>query len=56
MNGWMRYGVPAVFVSYNSPAFGVTYMASVDTLIETHGVTKYTADAVLALLCEEEKK
>ncbi len=50
MNGWMRYGIPTVFVAYNSPSFGETYASSVDTLIETYGVTKYTVDAVIRLL------
>ncbi len=50
MNGWMRYGVPTVFVAYNSPSFGETYKSSVDTLIETYGVTEYTVDAVIKLI------
>ena len=50
MNGWMRYGTPAVFVAYNSPSFGETYKTSVDTLIETYGITKYTVDKALKLI------
>ncbi len=53
MNGWMRYNTPVIFVSYNSESFGETYKASVDTLIETYGITKYTADRVIKLICGE---
>ena len=47
MGGWMRLGTPTVFVSYQTAYFGDTYNACVDTLIHTHGVTAYTADAVI---------
>ncbi len=50
MNGWMRFGTKTVFVSYNSPSFADTYKTSVDTLIETYGVTKYTVDRVIEIL------
>ena len=53
MNDWMRYNTPVIFVSYNSESFGETYKASVDTLIETYGITKYTADRVIKLICGE---
>lgn len=53
MNGWMKYNTPVVFVSYNSESFGKTYNATVDTLIETYGITKYTADRVIKLICGE---
>lgn len=53
MNGWMRYGVPTVFVCYDTAHFGETYKACADTVIYTHGYTKYTIDAVIALLAEK---
>ncbi len=53
MGGWMRLGTPTVFVSYNTAFFGDTYTACVDTLINTYGITAYTADAVIARLCGE---
>ncbi len=52
MNGWTRFGTKTLFISYNSPSFGRTYNASVDTLIETHGITKYTVDKVIRLITE----
>lgn len=50
MNGRMRYNTPVIFVSYSSESFGRTYKASVDTLIETYGITKYTAERVIKLI------
>lgn len=52
MNGWMRYGTPTVFVGYDTLQFAETYKASVDTMIYTHGITKYTADAVISRLTQ----
>ena len=51
MNGWIRYGTPAVFVGYDTVQFAETYKTGVDTMIYTHGNTMYTADAVVSLLC-----
>ena len=53
MNGWMRYQTPTVFVVYDSVSFGKTFVSSTDTLIETYGVTEYTADAVLKRITGE---
>lgn len=47
MNGWMRYETPVVFIGYDTVQFAETYKASVDTMIYTHGITRYTADAVI---------
>lgn len=47
MWGWTRMGTPALFVSFYSPYFKEQYFASVDTLINTYGVTEYTVDAVI---------
>ena len=47
MRGWMRYDTPVVFISYHSVAFEDTYKPVVDTLVNTYGVTKYTAPAVV---------
>ncbi len=50
MGGWMRFGTPVVFVSYHTAFFGDTYKSCVDTIINTYGVTSYTADAVIRRL------
>ncbi|MBQ7623739.1 MAG: hypothetical protein IJS65_00500 [Clostridia bacterium] len=50
MHGWMRYGVPAVFISLSDPFFGETFKAAADTVINTYGYNEYTADAVLERL------
>jgi beta-glucosidase-like glycosyl hydrolase len=47
MCGWMRYKTPVVFVGYYNHRFGDTYEASVDTIINTYGVTKHTAKAIV---------
>lgn len=47
MSGWMRFKTPVLFISYYNPYFGTTYEASVDTLINSYGFTKYTADAIV---------
>lgn len=52
MCGWMRFNTPVVFVGYNNPYFAYTYEASVDTMINTYGFTKYTTDAVISTICE----
>lgn len=46
MRGWMKYPVPAVFVTYQSDCFAHTYRAAADTVISTYGSTGYTAAAV----------
>ena len=48
----MRYGTPTVFVGYDTLQFAETYKASVDTMIYSHGITKYTADAVISRLTQ----
>ena len=50
MCGWMKYSTPVVFITYNSPAFAKTYLPTADTVIETHGYTQYTIDAILNLI------
>ncbi len=52
MNGWMRYGTPAVFISYFDPYFAYDYNSLTDTVINTYGVGEHTAAAVADLLCE----
>ncbi len=47
MCGWMRYKTPTVFIEYSDFNFGETYKASVDTLINSYGFTKYTGDAII---------
>lgn len=53
MCGWMRFNTPVVFIGYNNPYFGETYAHSVDTIINTFGFTKYTADGVIQKLFGE---
>lgn len=47
MRGWMRYDTPTVFISYRSVGFEESYKPVVDTLINTYGVTKDTAPAIV---------
>lgn len=47
MSGWMRYGTPAVFISYFDPYFGDDFYACTDTLINTYGYTAYTNDEII---------
>jgi len=47
MSGWMRFKTPVLFISYYNPYFGKTYETSVDTIINSYGFTKYTADAIV---------
>lgn len=53
MSGWMKYDTPVVFITTNSPAFAKTYEPTVDTVIETHGYTKYTVDALINILVKQ---
>jgi beta-N-acetylhexosaminidase len=50
MCGWMKYDTPVIFITCNSPAFAKTYEPTVDTVIETHGHTKYTVQALIDLI------
>ena len=43
MSGWMRYGTPAVFVSYFDPYFEKDFYASTDTVINTYGCSPNNA-------------
>ncbi len=53
MSGWMKYDTPVIFITYNSPAFAKTYLPIADTVIETHGHTRYTLDAVVNLIVKK---
>ena len=50
MHGWTRYGTPCIFVAYGSPYLKEQYAPSIDTLINTYGMTDYTAEAVINLI------
>ncbi len=50
MGGWMRYGTPAVFVSYFDPYFGDDFSACTDTLVNTYGYCGYTNPYVIQKL------
>lgn len=54
MSGWMRYGTPAVFISYFDPYFGDDFYACTDTLINTYGYCKYTNRYVLRQLFKQQ--
>ncbi len=47
MCGWMHFKTPVVFIGYQDFNFGNTYIASVDTLINSYGFTQYTGDAII---------
>lgn len=50
MSGWMKYDTPVIFITVNSPAFAKTYEPIADTVIETHGHTKYTVQTLLDVI------
>ena len=50
MCGWMKYDTPVIFITYDSPAFAKTYEPIADTVIETHGYTKYTLESLIDLI------
>ncbi len=52
MGGWMRYGTPAIFVSYYDPYFADDYHSITDTVINTYGVGDFTAKTLADLLCQ----
>ena len=56
MGGWMRYKTPVIFVGYYNPYFGETYEASVDTMINSYGYTKYTIDGIIKTIIGERKE
>lgn len=53
MSGWMRYGTPAVFISYFDPYFGDDFYACTDALINTYGYTNFTNQAIIKRLFGE---
>ena len=54
MSGWMRYGTPAVFVSYYDPYFGDDFYASTDALINAYGYSPYTNEQIIKKLFGEQ--
>ena len=54
MSGWMRYGTPAVFVSYFDPYFEKDFYASTDTVINTYGYCSATNRYVIEALFGEQ--
>ena len=55
MTGWMRMGVPTIFISYKNPYFKDQYASTVDTMINTYGYTEYTPDAIVDLITGKNK-
>ena len=47
MSGWMKFKTPVVFIDYFNCNFSYTFNAVADTMINTYGFTKYTADAII---------
>ncbi len=52
MSGWMRYGIPTVFISYFDPYFAYDYNVLTDTVVNTYGIGDFTARALADVLCE----
>jgi beta-N-acetylhexosaminidase len=50
MQGWMHLNTPVVFISHNHPFIEEEYKAVMDTVINTYGSTRYTADAICELI------
>ncbi len=50
MFGWTKLGTPVIFVNYSSPYLGDEYKYVMDTIVNTYGVSKSTADAVIKLI------
>ncbi len=55
MSGWMRYGTPAIFISYFDPYFANDYEVVTDTVVNTYGIGDFTARALADTLCGESK-
>lgn len=56
MEGWMRYGTPAIFVCNGHPYFGEQFKCMCDTVINTYGYNRYTNERVLELILGENYK
>lgn len=54
MGGWMRLGVPVIFIAPFEPFVHKEYAAAIGTIINTYGVTKITAQKVLDKIFERE--
>ncbi len=50
MFGWTKLGTPVIFVNYSSPYLGDEYKYAMDTIINTYGVSKSTADKIINLI------
>ena len=53
MGGWMKLGTPVIFVSPLQPYIHKEYEASINTIINTYGITKITAKEVVKAITGE---
>lgn len=53
MNGWMKLGVPVIFIAHHHPFFHVEYAAAADTVINCNNTIDITIPRLVAGLCGE---
>lgn len=53
MGGWMRLGIPVVFVSLGHPCVHEDFAASMDVVVNTYGISPAVVEPLLALLFGE---
>ena len=53
MGGWLKKGVPTIFISHNDPFFHETFITLNETIINAYGYSKYTNEAILKLIVNE---
>ncbi|HHW49085.1 MAG TPA: hypothetical protein GXX14_10805 [Clostridiaceae bacterium] len=49
--GWMKMGVPVIFISHFHPYVHKEYEAAIDTIINTYGHTTYTNEYLMKGIC-----
>lgn len=55
MGGWMRFETPVIFVSLGHPTLHEDFEASMDTVINTYGISPHTVPAVCDVIFGKEK-
>ena len=53
MNGWTKYNTPCIFISYFDPNFIDSFDPIIDTMINTYGISKYTADELIKRIIQK---
>lgn len=56
MEGWMRYGTPAIFICNGHPYFAEQFKGLCDTVINTYGYNRFTNDRVLEIILGDDYK